>query len=860
MVKVVNKIKLAIAGVGNCCSSLIQGIYYYKDSANFVPGLMHTDFSGYRISDIQPVVAFDIDKRKVGKNLSEAIFAKPNCTTIFSEVPFLDVEVKMAPVLDGVADHMKSYLEDKSFLVSDEEPVDIAEELRQSGADVLVNYLPVGSQKAVENIAEACLSANVAMVNCMPVFIASDKAWAQRFTDANIPIVGDDIKSEVGATIVHRVLTNLFKERGVILDRTYQLNFGGNSVTGDQEVSLLVNGAHIVTPIGKFVDELIEKYGIMRADGKEIVIGNKLPIKIECFTVDETMKVKIAPIDAFIRHELNDTIYELETEEGRTIKITGDHNVFILNESGDLEAIPVKEIQENKTLIAVPKTLPIDLCDQKNISLAPYANMIGSKSCNGVVKFHGNSSLCVPEKFPLSDELLQIIGLWLADGNYDRLNSSNIEVACGDEPESLSILETFLSPLNVKFTVRQSDGISVRIMSKPLARIFKHVLGLQGDTYTKRVPKWIFSLSNYQIAQMLRGYVSGDGGVTGKQVRWTSVSKGLIEDMRTLFLRLGITSTVFKENYPDKRSSYKSKINYSFHGLITAKEDLESFKEQIGFIQNYKNEKLESVIKSNINKKNARWIPNINSLRKNWRIKSTTWHRNPRIESDIVLSQLHKIKDDVIRGKIKNICKGDVRFLKVRRIRPINMKNVNVYDISTKPFERFICSNILVHNTDFKNMLERSRLKSKKISKTQSVQSQLAEPLPAEQIHIGPSDYVPWLNDRKICYIRMEGRKFGNVPIEIELRLSVEDSPNSAACVVDAVRACKVALDRKVGGPLIAASAWTMKSPPVQYTDAEAQKLLEAFILGNNNESVLTPLGVGGNYVVQEPGKVQAAE
>jgi len=356
----VSKIRLAIAGVGNCASSLVQGLAYYKNQADNVPGIMHADFCGYKISDILPVAAFDIDKRKVGKDLSQAIFSQPNCTQKFCDVPFMDVEVKMSSVLDGFSEHMKNYPEERRFVLSDEQPVDITEELRAAKADVLVNYMPVGSQKAVENLAEACLSAGVAMVNCMPVFIASNKEWAKRFTDAKLPIVGDDIKSEVGATIVHRVLTNLFKERGVILDRTYQLNFGGN--------------------------------------------------------------------------------------------------------------------------------------------------------------------------------------------------------------------------------------------------------------------------------------------------------------------------------------------------------------------------------------------------------------------------------------------------------------------------------------TDFMNMLERSRLKSKKISKTQSVQSQLEEPLPPEQIHIGPSDYVPWLNDRKICYIRMEGRKFGNVPIELELRLSVEDSPNSASCVVDAIRACKVGLDRNIGGPLNAASAWTMKSPPVQFTDAQAKKLVEEFI------------------------------
>ncbi len=359
-------IKIAIAGIGNCASSLIQGLYYYKKITNndeLVPGLMHNVLGPYRISDIKPVAAFDIDKRKVGKDLSEAIFSQPNCTKVFcNNIPKINVKVKMAPPLDGIARVMKDYPEDKRFLVSKEKPVDVAKELKKSGAEVLISYLPVGSQKAAEFYAKAAIEAGCSFVNCMPVFIVSNEKWSKKFEKNNIPCIGDDIKSQVGATIVHRTLTHLFSERGVKLLKTYQLNFGGN--------------------------------------------------------------------------------------------------------------------------------------------------------------------------------------------------------------------------------------------------------------------------------------------------------------------------------------------------------------------------------------------------------------------------------------------------------------------------------------TDFLNMLERSRLKSKKISKTESVQSQLPVPLNKDNIHIGPSDYVPFLKDNKICYIKMEGRKFGNVPIEIELKLSVEDSPNSAGCVIDAIRILKLALDRKLGGPLISASAYFMKHPPQQFTDDKAREMLEEFIKG----------------------------
>lgn len=357
-------IRIAIAGIGNCCSSLIQGIFYYQNVDNndkTIPGLMHNILGGYRISDIKPVAAFDIDKRKIGKDLSEAIFSKPNCTKIFfKDIPNLGVEVHMGPVMDGFSPHMANYPEDRTFVMSEKRPVDVVDVLKETKTEILINYLPVGSEKATKYYASAALEAGCAFINCIPVFIASDDAWSKRFEEARLPLIGDDIKSQIGATILHRTLVRLFSERGIKIDRTYQLNTGGN--------------------------------------------------------------------------------------------------------------------------------------------------------------------------------------------------------------------------------------------------------------------------------------------------------------------------------------------------------------------------------------------------------------------------------------------------------------------------------------TDFLNMLERSRLKSKKISKTQSVQSQLPVPLEPENIHIGPSDYVPWQNDNKVCFIRIEGRKFGNVPVELELRLSVEDSPNSAGIVIDAIRCAKIALDRGIGGPLIAASAYFMKSPPKQYPDWLARQMLEDFI------------------------------
>jgi myo-inositol-1-phosphate synthase len=226
-----NKIKVALVGVGNCASSLVQGRYFY-DGPRAPAGLMHEQIGGYALSDIEFVLAIDTDARKVGKDLSEAIFAAPNCTTVFQKhVPATGVAVQMGRVLDGMAPHMEEAGE-RGFVRSDEaEPsqADVVAALEASGAEVMVNYLPVGSEEATRFYMECALEAGVAVVNCMPVFIASDPKWEQRFRDARLPIIGDDIKAQLGATIVHRVLSSLLRARGVTLNRTYQLNTGGNT-------------------------------------------------------------------------------------------------------------------------------------------------------------------------------------------------------------------------------------------------------------------------------------------------------------------------------------------------------------------------------------------------------------------------------------------------------------------------------------------------------------------------------------------------------------------------------------------------------------------------------------------------------
>ena len=220
------KVRVAIVGVGNCASSLVQGVHYYRDASEkeSVPGLMHVNLGGYHISDIEFVAAFDIDKKKVGLDLSQAIFAGPNNTVKFSDVPALGVKVQRGMTHDGIGKYLADIV-----LKAPGETADVVGILKKTKADVLVSYLPVGSEEATKWYVEQALAAGVGVVNCIPVFIAREPYWQKRFEEKGLPIIGDDIKSQVGATIIHRVLTRLFRDRGVKLERTYQLNFGGNT-------------------------------------------------------------------------------------------------------------------------------------------------------------------------------------------------------------------------------------------------------------------------------------------------------------------------------------------------------------------------------------------------------------------------------------------------------------------------------------------------------------------------------------------------------------------------------------------------------------------------------------------------------
>ena len=837
------KIRVGIIGVGNCFAGLIQGIEYYKKHPNKrVIGLMHQKLGPYDFKDIEFVSAFDVGKNKIGKNLNKAVYAAPNLVR-WTRLAKSRVKVMESPILDGVGIYVLNKIKplDNPTAI-DKLEKEIEQEIRKSKTEILVNYLPVGSQKATEFWAAMALKTGCAFINCLPAFIASTKTWAERYKRARVPIIGDDIKGQIGATIVHRILAKLCSDRGASIEKTYQINVGGNSVTGDQQILLKINGEIKHQAIGEFIDGLIEKYEVKkREDGKEVITKKDCPEEIECLTVDDDFKVKTIPVEAFIRHKISEPIFEIELEGGRKIKITKDHNLFNLDETGRLREVSVKELETGKSLVAVPENLFSFQTEKKFIDLKFHYEKLMQDSTyrEGKIKIKNNFfEICgypkikIPVKFPLSDEFLQIIGLWLADGSYDRKGSSNIELACGNDRDLVEVVAAFCQKLKLSYKIKNGKEVGLRIHSKILGALFKIVFGLNGNAFTKRIPSWIFNLSDWQIAQVLKGYLSGDGGMSGEQVRWTSVSEELIRDIQTLFLRIGINSTIFKETYPiwKKRKAYHSKAGYCWHGLITGYKDFKVFTEKVGFVQKEKNQRLLEVFKHKKESPREKLIPNLPVLREKWRIKSATWWRCLQISAKIVMGQLEKIKDDNLSSHLYKLCQGEVKFLKVRKIKQIKTgQDEYVYDLSVKPYERFICSNILVHNTDFLNMLERSRLESKKISKTEAVTSQINKEMKADKVYIGPSDFIPFLGNTKLAFIRTEGKMFADIPYSIELRLEVNDKANSAGVVVDAIRCAKLALDRKIGGYL-PVSAYFMKRPLIQISDSEAKEVVEKFI------------------------------
>lgn len=353
------EIRVAVVGVGNCASSLIQGVHYYRNAKDneFVPGVMHTNFGGYHIKDIKVVAAFDVNSNKVGKDVSEAIYASPNNTAIFAKVPKLGVVVSRGPRLDGV----NKYTADLVPVDDTQKPVDVVKTLKAAKVDAVINYLPVGSQEATEFYAQAAIDAGAGFVNCIPVFIASNPKWAKKFADAGLPVIGDDIKAQVGATIVHRTLVNLFLDRGMKIDRTYQLNTGGNT----DFLNMLERERLTHKKISKTeaVQSQIEARGqIIDPDNIHVGPSDYVPWQKDnkvCFLRIESNHFGDVPMNLELRLSVEDSPNSagVAIDSIRCLKLAKDHGLkgAIIEPAAYFQKHPPKQIEDREARSLVEK-------------------------------------------------------------------------------------------------------------------------------------------------------------------------------------------------------------------------------------------------------------------------------------------------------------------------------------------------------------------------------------------------------------------------------------------------------------------------------------------------------------------------
>jgi len=351
-----NKIKIGIIGIGNCASSLIQGIQYYENkNEDEIIGLMHPEIGGYKPSDIELGLAFDIDKRKVGRDVSEAIFSKPNCTKIICEnVKKTGIVVKMGKQLDGFAEHMSKYDDDTTFCISEEKQPNadqLVQMIKESRIEILVNYLPVGSEEAAVFYAECALEAGVGFINNMPVFIASDEKWAKKFEEKNLPIIGDDIKSQLGATIIHRTLVDIFKKRGVAIDKSYQLNVGGNTdflnmLDRSRLASKKISKTQAVQSVG-YVDNYERNLHVGPSDYVPFLDDSKV-----CFIRIEGRVFGDMPIDLELRLSVEDSPNSagVVIDAIRCCKLALDNNIggVLIDPSSYFCKHPLKQIVDSE--------------------------------------------------------------------------------------------------------------------------------------------------------------------------------------------------------------------------------------------------------------------------------------------------------------------------------------------------------------------------------------------------------------------------------------------------------------------------------------------------------------------------------
>jgi len=885
------EIRVAIVGVGNSASALVQGTEYYKNAREdaTVPGLMHVNFGGYHIKDVKFVAAFEVNKKKIGKDLAEAIFTEPNCCAKFAEVPRLGVKVSPAPTLDGVAEHMK-----ETFNVYGDgeiKPVNVVEILKESRAEILVNYLPVGSRDATRFYAQAALDAQCAFINCLPYseyipvkmeesiqvlpigklveeltdeerLIArhGDAAWYEPKKHVSV-ISFDPVSFLTCFSEVKRILKR--KGNGSALNVTVQ---GGRRVTVSPDHLLLV----------------LTSSGIVTKPAKYIKVGDLLPVASR---LPQTQSVFSREIDL---------IQEFATQPYRDeIMVTGNIEELLrpagisVSEQADKLGITYDKMRMFRTRKYLPLSLylKIESCKDKRKELK--------------LRFK-KSKKEVPALLEINQDLARWLGLFIAEGWYHQTQVC-ISVGRKEKDVIQKVQDWARQFFDDEIHIRAGKGRSVELLllNKLAVCILRDILGIKGGARKKEVPPHVYSWPIELVRAFLDGYFLGDGSkfyvsdkVPAVVLSASTASEPLIPGILVLLLRCGVCPTFTKVKRPatslpkgvrPRRNEYRHFI-MRLEGKDVERLDL--------ILMNARNPLLHKTISS----QRGRGIPihaRVPSLLVQPQdIKPNRMSRHSPIYRLKSRSYFRRDSLTPVSEKLRCFCNGDIYFAKVLRVQECSNED-DLYDFEIEGTHNFMHGlGVFSHNcmpefiasdsawakkfeekglpvagddvksqvgatilhrnlarlcvdrgviidetyqlnlggdTDFQNMTVEERLKTKRISKTEAVTSLVPYDLPTR---IGPSDYVPFLGNKKICYLWLKGRKFGDRPLTITVKLEVEDSPNSAGVVIDVIRAVKLALDRKIAGQLISISSYAFKHPPIQVPDPKAKEYVEEYING----------------------------
>ena len=879
---------MAIAGVGNCASSLVQGVEYYKGAKEdqFVPGLMHVNFGGYHIRDVKFVAAFDVDANKVGRDLAEAVFTPPNCTIKFSDVPKTGVEVMKGPVLDGLGKYLKGVIP----VDATQKPADVAKVLRDTGAQILINYLPVGSYDGSRFYAQSAIDAGCGFINCLPYHEL-------------VPV----------------------KENGRL---------------------------HIV-PIGKLVEDLVDESYVIANRQDAVWYEPQKSISVISFD-PHTFQVKFSKIKRMLKRKGTGSMIEVTVQGGLRIAVSPDHPMLVLTRTGITsktarQMVPGDLLPLAKRLPLQTEAIPSEIDLIQELAAQPYAgDILVTGELNGLLRKPGltvrqqadrlgitysqmktfrsknylplplyikletnrgrrrkvllrfkKSKKCMPPFLPINKTLACWLGFFLAEGWYHQtqicfsINKREADLINEIRGEAERL---FHDKLHVYHD--RENALELSLQNKLAVCILRDIFGMKQGARNKEVPTQIFSWSPELIHAVLDAYFLGNGSrfyvsskIPSVVLSTSTASEALAAGIRYLLLKCGSRATLTEVKrsatglpaYVHPKSTHYRQFIIRVEGEEVSALNLDLMEARYSLYHKTGrgrghgipiHERVPSLI---VQQEDVIWDP---------RDRHTpTCQLNTK-------SYFHEDSLKPTSELLRHFCEGDIYFAEVLRVQERTYDG-DFYDFEVEETHNFMhgfgvfshncipefitsskewarkfeaaglpCAGddiksqlgaTILHrtlarlcidrgikleksyqlniggNTDFLNMLEEERLSSKRISKTEAVSSQVPYEVP---LRIGPSDYVPFLKDNKVCYIHMVGKKFGDIPLTIDVKLSVEDSPNSAGVVIDAIRGVKLALDRGSSGALLSISSYFFKHPPVQYTDDEARQAVEDFITG----------------------------